>query len=91
MKESKFSAVSGVGKGKAKKEEKGKRSHFCIRIGLDFDPKTTRLCNQEDVNKHARYGVCLNPRIKVEFCPHDIDVSQARLIVVYICILRFWR
>jgi len=36
------------------------------------------LRNQEDMNKcQARYDVCLNPGIKVEFCPHGIDVSQA--------------
>ena len=74
---SKSSTVGDVGKEKATKEEKGK-NHFCTRIGMDFDPKTSRLRNQEDVNKHlARYEVCLNPGIKVEFCPHGIDVSHA--------------
>ena len=51
-------------------------SHFRIRIGMDFNPKTSKLHNQENVNKYlARYSVCLNPEIKVEFCPHGVDVS----------------
>ena len=69
-KRSKSSVI--VGKGKAT-EEKGKRSHFCTKIGMDFNPKTSRLRNQEDVNKHlVRYGAYLNLEIKVEFCPHGV-------------------
>ena len=45
---------------------------------MDFNPKTSRLHNQEDVNKYlAWYVICLNPGIKVEFCPHGVDISQA--------------
>jgi len=39
---------------------------------MDFDPKTTRLHSQEDVDKYLKkYGVALFPGIKVEFCLLD--------------------
>jgi len=44
---------------------------------MNFDPKTSKVPNQENVNKYlVRYGVCLNPWIKVEYGPHSVDVSQ---------------
>ena len=40
---SKFGAASGASGDKAVVEEKGKRSHFCTMVGMDFDPRTTKL------------------------------------------------
>ena len=72
----KFGAVSSSGKGKAMAEEKGKRSHFRTRIGMDFDPRTTKLHSQKEVDEYmVKYDICLIPEIKVEFCPHGADVS----------------
>ena len=71
-------------------EEKGKRSHFRTRIGMDFDSKTTKLHNQEDVDDYlAKYGVCLNPGIKVELCPMVLMSLWPHLTAVYACIPRF--
>jgi len=37
---------------------------------MDFDPKTTKLHSQEEVEEYLEnYGVELSPGIKVEFCP----------------------
>jgi len=59
-------------------EEKGKRTSHRIRIGVDFDPKTSKLRDQEAVDKYlADNGFCLSPGIKIEFCPNDVDVSSA--------------
>ena len=45
---------------------------------MDFDPKTSRLHNQEEVDKYlANYDFRLNPGIKIEFYPHGVDVSLA--------------
>ena len=45
---------------------------------MDFNPKTSRLRNHEEMDKYlANYSFRLNPRIKVEFCPHCGDISQA--------------
>jgi len=75
---SKSGVVGSVGTGKATEKEKGKRFHFRTMIGMDFDPKTFRLRNQEDVNKClARYGVRLNSRIKVEFFPQNVNATRA--------------
>jgi len=41
----KSGTVGGAGKGKAGAEEKGKRASHHTRIGMDFDPKTSRLRN----------------------------------------------
>jgi len=76
MKGSKSGAVCGVGKRKATEEGKGRCPNFVSRLGWTSIQKTSKLRNQENVNKYlARYSVCLNPEIKVEFCPHGIDVS----------------
>ena len=73
----KSSSSSGMDKGKPTVEENEKRASHC-RIGIDFDPKTSRLRNQEEVDKYpTKYGFRLNLGIKVEFCPHGVDVSQA--------------
>ena len=40
MKGSKSGTASGIGKGKATTEEKGKWSQLCTKIGMDFDTKT---------------------------------------------------
>ena len=67
--------ISGTGKGKAAVEEKGKRSSHRIRIEMDFDPKTSKLRDQEAVDRYlANYGFFSNPGIKIEFCPHNVDV-----------------
>ena len=74
----KFGTVGGAGKGKAAAEEKGKRTSHHTRIELNFDLKTSKLHSQEDVDKYlASYGFILNPGIKIEFCPHMVDVSLA--------------
>ena len=53
--------ISGTGKGKAAVEEKGKRTSHRTKIGMEFDPKTSKLCDQEAVNKYlANYGFHLN-------------------------------
>ena len=69
--------IGGVGKGKAT-AEKGKRASHRTRMRMDFDSKTSKLCNQEEVDEYlASYGFCLNSEIKTEFCPHGVDVSLA--------------
>jgi len=44
---------------------------------MDFDPKTSKLRNQEDNKYLASYGFFLNPRIKIKFCPHGVGISLA--------------
>ena len=62
--------ISGVGDGKFAVEEKRKRASQYTRTGMDFNPKTSKLCDQEAVNKYlASYGFWLNLGIKIEFCP----------------------
>jgi len=69
---------SDICKGKTAAEEKGKRTSHRTRIRMDFDPKTSMLHNQEEVDKYlVKYGFYLNPEIEVEFCSHGVDVSQA--------------
>ena len=66
----KSGALSCAGKGEATAEEKGKTSTHGTRVSMDFDPKTTRLHGQEDVDEYLKkYGVELSPGIKVKFCP----------------------
>ena len=73
----KSSSSSGMGTGKPT-TEKGKKAFHRTTITMDFDPKTSRLRNQEEVDKYlAKYGFRLDPGIKVEFWPHGVDVSQA--------------
>ena len=68
----------GSDKGKSLAEEKGKRASRRSRIGIDFDPKTSKLCNQEAVDKYlASYDFRWSPRIKVEFCPNNVDATSA--------------
>jgi len=70
--------ASDVGKGKAVVEEKGKRVSHRTRIGMDFDPKTSKHRDQEAVDKYlASYSFHLNLGIKIKFCPHSVDVSLA--------------
>jgi len=53
----KYGPSGGADKGKSTTEEKGKRASRCIRIGMDFDPKTSKLRDQEAVDKYlASYG-----------------------------------
>jgi len=45
-------------KRKSTVENKGKRTSHHTRIGMDFDPKTSKLRNQEAVDKYlASYGI----------------------------------
>jgi len=45
---------------------------------MDFDSKNTKLHDQEAVDKcFASYEFRLNPGIKIEFCPLNVDVSSA--------------
>ena len=70
--------ISGASKGKAMVEEKGKRTSHRIRIGMNFDPKTSNLRDQEKVDKYlASYEFRLYPGIKIEFCPNGADVFSA--------------
>jgi len=72
----KSNTVGGAGKRKVAAEEKGKRISHCIRIRMDFGPKTSKLLNQEEVDKYqASYGFYLNLGIKIEFCPQGVGVS----------------
>ena len=58
--------------------EVGKRSHFRTRVGMDFDPRNTKLHSEEDVDEYlVRYGVGLSPGIKVEFCPQDTEFVKS--------------
>jgi len=44
-------------KGKSITEEKGKRVSYRIRTGMDFDPYTSKLHDQEAVDKYlSTYG-----------------------------------
>ena len=75
-KREKSSSSKGMGKEKPVMEEKGKKIYHRIRIGMDFNPKTLKLHNQEVVDKYlAKYSFQLNSVIKIEFCPHGVDVS----------------
>ena len=57
-------------------EDKGKRSHFRTRVGMDFDPRTTKLHSQKDMGEYlAKYGVRLSPGIEFEFCPKGTDFT----------------
>ena len=47
----KSTSSSGLGKEKVVAFEKGKRASQNTKIGIDFDPKTSRLCNHEEVDK----------------------------------------
>ena len=67
----------GSDKGKSIMEEKGKRTSRRTRIGMDFDSKTFKLCDQEAVDKYlASYGFRWSLGIKIEFCPNDVDVTS---------------
>jgi len=57
-------------------EEKGKRSQFRTRVGMDFDPKTTKLYNQEGVDEYlVKNGVHLSLGFEVEFYPQGTDFT----------------
>ena len=87
----KSSAVSGASKGKATIKEKRKKASHRTRIRMDFDPKISRLCNQEEVDKSlTKYGFRLNLRIKVKFFSMVLTFLWLRLTMVYICITKFW-
>ena len=49
--------------------EEEKRTSHRTRIGMDFDPKISKLLDQEAMDKYlASYGFHWSSRIKVEFC-----------------------
>ena len=73
----KSGAIGGAGKRKATAEEKGKRTFHCTRIEMDFDPKASKLRNQEVDKYLASYGFFLNSGIKIELCSHGVDISLA--------------
>jgi len=83
--------ISGAGDEKSA-VEKGKRASDRTRIGIDFDPKTSKLRDQEAVDKHlTNYGFHLNSRIKIEFCLLTLDVSSTPpKEKVYMRVPRFW-
>ena len=69
--------ISDVCIGKFTVEEKGRRASHHTRIRMDFNPKNSKLRDQEVVDKYlASYEFCLNPGIKIEFCPLTVDVSS---------------
>ena len=72
----KYDPVDRSNKEKSIMEEKGKRTSPCNRIGMDFDLKTSKLRDQEAVDKYL-YDFYWSPGIKIEFCPKDVDVSSA--------------
>ena len=68
--------------GSAAKENavaKEKESDLSLyQSGMDFDPKKSKLLNQEEVDKYlVKYGFRLNLGIKIEFCLNDVDISKA--------------
>ena len=66
----KSTMISDAGKGKFVVEEKGKRASHRTRIGMDFDSKTSKLRDQEAVDRNlVSYGFRLNSGIKIEFLP----------------------
>ena len=65
--------------------EMGKRSHFRTRVGMNFDPRATRLHSLADVDEFlARYCVRLSHGIMVEFCPQDEFVKSSSNGGVYL-------
>jgi len=70
MKGSKSGTTGGASGSKA--VVKGNRCQFRTRVGMNFDPRTTKFNSQTDVDEYlARYGFHLSPGIKIEFCPLD--------------------
>jgi len=66
----KSDTVGGADKGKATLQEKGKRASHHTRVRTDFAPKTSKLRNQEAVDKYlASYDFHWSSGIKIEFCP----------------------
>ena len=57
--------------------EEVKRTSSRTRIRMDFEPKTSKLRDQEVDKYLATYGFHWSPRIKIEFCPNDVDVTSA--------------
>ena len=76
----KSGVVSDASKGKDTTEEKGKRSSHRTRIGRDFDPKSTMLHNQKDIDEYlVKYGVELSPGIKVEAIDDEVRPQRSGL------------
>jgi len=72
-------------------EEKGKRTSHCTRIGMDFDPKTSKLRDQEAVDKYpAGYGFHWSPEIKLSFVPTMMFLWLCMVRRMYICIYWCW-
>jgi len=66
-KEEKSDSSNRLDKGKSITEVKGKRTFYRTRIGMDFNPKTYKLRDQETVDKYqAGYGFRWSPEIKIE-------------------------
>ena len=42
--------ISSAGKGKVAVEEKGKRASHHSKIKMDFEPKISKLCDQEAID-----------------------------------------
>ena len=62
--------ISSASDGKTTTEEKGKRASHYTKIGMDFDPKFSKLRDQEAIDKYlASYEFRLNSGIKIEFYP----------------------
>ena len=73
-KESKSDATSGTSRSKAVVEEKGKRSQFRTRVGMNFDPRTTKLHDQAYVDEYrVKYCVCLSPRSRSNSTPRILS------------------
>ena len=83
---------NGPDKGKSAMEEKGKRASHRNRIRMDFDPKTSKICDWEVVDKYmVSYDFHWSPGIKLSFAPMMLMLPQLRLIMrVCICIPWCW-
>jgi len=66
----KSDTVSDASKEKAMMQEKWNRASHSTMMGIYFDPKNSKLCDQEAVDKYLdSYDFYLNPGIKVNFAP----------------------
>jgi len=91
MKGGKPNAVGDVNKANAAAKERRKRSQFRTRVDMDFDPKTTKLHSQEEVDKYlAKYGVHLSQRSRSSFALRALILLCLHPMAVSTCIPKFW-
>ena len=79
MKE-KFVVTADEPKGRGMSDDRGKRSNWCTREAMDFDPKSTPLYSPRDVFKYlAKNDIQVPPKIMVKWCHLKTDVTVAPL------------